>query len=106
MLHLHAVFAFCDRDFCGDGQSNGTGTAEDSCLIPTGPVFNVLLFVLTEAVLSYRPRKHLAVFSVAGSSRSLRLLLKLMIMAIPFFINKQHPLHSSYRCVRLVSSYS
>ena len=42
------VNVFLVSEDCGDGQSNGTGTAEDSCLIPTGPVFNVLLFVLTD----------------------------------------------------------
>eukprot|EP00985_Skeletonema_marinoi_P008854 scaffold4037_cov145-Skeletonema_marinoi.AAC.10 len=29
---------------CGDGQSNGTGTAEDSCLIPTGTVFDCVQY--------------------------------------------------------------
>eukprot|EP00985_Skeletonema_marinoi_P031287 scaffold37477_cov80-Skeletonema_marinoi.AAC.4 len=29
---------------CGDGQSNGTGTAEDSCLIPTDTVFDCVQY--------------------------------------------------------------
>ena len=67
---------------CGDGQSNGTGTAEDSCLIHLGPAFNgcptadegCTMVQVTAAV-------------VLAGFFCLRLLLKLTIMVIPFFIN-------------------
>ena len=73
---LGAVFG------CGDGQSNGTGTAEDSCLIHLGPAFNgcptadegCTMVQATAAV-------------VLAGFFCLRLLLKLTIMVIPFFIN-------------------
>eukprot|EP00985_Skeletonema_marinoi_P004820 scaffold2086_cov114-Skeletonema_marinoi.AAC.1 len=43
---------------CGDGQSNGTGTAEDSCLIPTGTVFDCVQYCrrLQSSRSNYTPR--------------------------------------------------